>query len=485
MHLVDASSRRRWAALAAAGLLAASIATIGAPAAANAAHAAKPKPKPTVTSVFNNAIHAPSAAIAGGARVTVTGAHFKNVQKVTFGKLVGKKLHVIGPHKLQVSVPPHDPGLVHVRVVTKAGKSTVNPHDRFYFQIRHRLAGGYEHSCQALASGIARCWGANAGGQLGDGTTTDRFTPVQVSTPAHIVAVATGDAHSCALTAAGAVKCWGDNSYGQLGDNTTTGRSTPVQVLGLGTAVAVSAGLDFTCALVVGGHVKCWGQDIHGGLGDGTTTDSGTPVMVRNLKNAIDVDAGGYHACALKADGTAWCWGYNNEGQLGNGTTTTSLVPTQVSALHHALSIATGTYTSCALTQARKVVCWGYGSDGERGDGTTTETVTRPTAVSGLSNVTKLAYATFHGCVIVGTGNVRCWGYNEYGEIGDGTSGGDAEALTPHAVAGLHHVVDIGEGTEHSLAVLKSGVTKAWGWNSHGQLGNNSTTDSSTPVTVS
>jgi alpha-tubulin suppressor-like RCC1 family protein len=135
------------------------------------------------------------------------------------------------------------------------------------------------------------------------------------------------------------------------------------------------------------------------------------------------------------------------------------------------------------ITAAQKVSCWGYGADGERGDGTTVASKTHAGNVSGLSNVTKLGYGGYQGCVVVASGNALCWGYNAYGEVGNGTT--NSPQTTATAVAGLHNAVDIGGGTYHSLALLKNGTTKAWGYNGTGQLGNGTTTNSSTPVTVS
>ncbi|MBL8055523.1 MAG: hypothetical protein JNK29_02440, partial [Anaerolineales bacterium] len=148
-----------------------------------------------------------------------------------------------------------------------------------------RLAAGIGHTCALTADGGVKCWGANGDGQLGDGTTLNQGAPVAVAgLTSGVTAVATGWRHTCALTAAGGVKCWGWNDYGQLGDGTTTNRLTPVDVAGLTSGVtALAAGNTHTCALTAAGGAKCWGYNLFGQLGDGTTTNRLTPVREGGL----------------------------------------------------------------------------------------------------------------------------------------------------------------------------------------------------------
>jgi alpha-tubulin suppressor-like RCC1 family protein len=347
-------------------------------------------------------------------------------------------------------------------------------------------AGGY-HTCVVTAAGGAKCWGDNGAGQLGDGTNSGpetcpggepcSTTPVDVSGLASGVAgISLGFNHACALTTAGGLKCWGYNTNGELGDGGHSWRFTPVDVTGLTSGVAaVSAGGNHTCALTSGGGVKCWGDNFYGQLGNGTTTSSSVPVDVTGLSSGVAAVSGGYeHSCAVTTAGGVKCWGSGYSSTPGDVVGLTSGV---------AAVSAGGGYT-CALTSAGGVKCWGYNVVGQLGNGTTTDSST-PVDVSGLTSGVAAASANgAHTCALSTSGGVKCWGRNDLGLLGDGTYTGPqlcgsagACSTVPVDVSGLTGgIAAVAAGQAHTCALTIEGDVKCWGLNDSGELGDGTAT---------
>lgn len=339
----------------------------------------------------------------------------------------------------------------------------------------HGLSAGGAHTC-GIADGEVYCWGNNANGQLGDGTTTTRTSPVQVAGLTGVTAIAAGTAHTCAL-AEGTVSCWGYNGWGGLGDGTTQNRTTPVAVSGLSGVTAIAAGDSHTCALS-GGTVSCWGYAAEGQLGNGATTPTWrtTPVQVSNLTGVTAIAAGYGHTCAL-ADTQVHCWGSNDYGQIGDGTTANRSTPYRIASLTGITSIDGGGGHTCAST-GTATYCWGWNAYGQLGDPTGTDRTT-PVRVAGLSGVVALATGDVHSCALTST-TVYCWGYGATGALGNGST---ANRNTPVAVSSLSGATEITTGMFHGCAVA-SGTAYCWGSNYAGQVGDGSTTTRSTRVAV-
>ncbi len=303
-----------------------------------------------------------------------------------------------------------------------------------------------EHTC-VVADGAVFCWGLNTDGELGDGTTTQRTSPVEAGSFTDATQVATGYMHSCALSG-GQVYCWGDNSRGQLGDGTTRQRNNPVLVQGLlagRTVTAIAAGAAHTCA-VADGAVYCWGSNVSGQLGidsSGSGTNSSLPVVVLtsgvlNGRTVTQVAAGEAHTCVV-ADGSVYCWGYNSNGQVGDNSTTTRTAPVAVSGPWASgddlTSLSAGMYHTCVVA-AGKAYCWGDNARGQIGNGNTTDQRT-PTAVTSggvlSGTVDQISAGELHTCAVSGSATY-CWGYNSTGQLGDTTT---TQRTTPVAVTAV------------------------------------------------
>lgn len=346
-----------------------------------------------------------------------------------------------------------------------------NAGDAATTKVDGRIGTADDHTCALTSGGGVECWGLNHLGQLGDGTTANSATPVDVpGLSSGISAVVGGSNFSCALTTGGTVKCWGVNSYGQLGNNTTTTSNTPVDVSGITGASAIAAGSTHACAVTSTG-VKCWGRNDTGQLGNNTTTNASTPVTVSGLSGTTtSITAGFGHTCAIDAVGTK-CWGRNDSGQVGNNTTTNALTATAVnSAGNGAVTVSAGYGFTCSLNSASAVKCWGSSSAGQVGNGLLTNALI-PTQVTGLTTgVSLLTTGQSHACARLTDGSTKCWGLNSSGQLGNGTTTNSSTPVTTSVT--IPNVVAITAGWAHTCTIDTTGAVKCWGSNASSQLGN-------------
>jgi alpha-tubulin suppressor-like RCC1 family protein len=342
------------------------------------------------------------------------------------------------------------------------------------------VSGGAGFSCALRADGTARCWGNDGSGELGDAASRPASsTPVTVTGLTQAMSISAGYNSACALRADGTVWCWGGGAYGQIGDGALQNRTTPVQ-LGITNAVAVSVGMYHGCAVIADGTLQCWGRNSSGNLGDGTRNDRLLPTTVPGLWNITTVAAGSYHTCAIDSVGTARCWGRNDEGMVGDGTETyqEKLSPTLVAldTASRPVSITVGQWHSCALLANGSVSCWGSRYSSQLGDQVPTSSTLReddPVMVANLTNAVALSTNPYGSttCALRATGRVVCWGANHYGQCGTGMVGGKQH--TPGAeVSGLQDAVALGVGNIHACALRANGTAVCWGENSYGSCGN-------------
>jgi uncharacterized protein YjdB len=382
----------------------------------------------------------------------------------------------------------------------KSGSATVAVTSGTYASVTFAsVAAGGAHSCALTAGGAAYCWGRGESGQLGvpspatscatdGGAFPCSKIPVAVGGGRVFDQLAGGGAHTCGLTGDGSAYCWGDNGSGQLGDNSTTDRTTPVAVATGLKFASIDAGAQHTCALTGSGSAYCWGRNDRGQLGDGTTTSRSVPVAVTGSLSLRMIAAGGFdvgQTCALTNAGDAYCWGNNERGQLGLGTSDVAAhaAPAPVSGglTFTVLTAGLGRHT-CALTATGAAYCWGENSFGALGDGSSTDRPV-PTPVSGEVDFAQVMAGGFigHTCGLTGSGAAHCWGDNEVGQVGDGST---TDRLEPVAVAGGHAFTRLDAGFRHTCGRASTGTVYCWGSNGAGQLGNDSNSPSAVPAKV-
>ena len=346
------------------------------------------------------------------------------------------------------------------------------------------------------------------GDNLPDGWTTPPW-------PIAFVQVSGGDGHTLGITHTGELWAWGYNSSGQLGDNTTTNRLVPTRIDNLPSSemtpysvVGIAAGSAYSLAITDDGALWAWGNNMDGQLGDNTTTNRHIPIRIDSLPSngmmpgsIIGVYAGGHHSLALTDDGALWAWGANAFGRLGDGTTTQRNVPTRIDDLpsngmmpYSVVSIAAGHHHSLALTDDGALWAWGNNGQGRLGDNTTTHRYVPTRIDDSISNamipgsVIGISAGTQHSLALTDDGGLGAWGGNTSGQLGDNTT---TNRHVPTRIDSLPSntmtqgsVVGISAGSNHSLAITGTGQLWAWGSNGSGRLGDNTTTYRHVPTRI-
>ena len=391
---------------------------------------------------------------------------------------------------------------VSLPLIATGALAVSTPRPAFAAPVLNGVDAGAYHTC-AVVSGAVYCWGRNVDGRIGDGGNSPRTAAVPVDTGGvlaglRMTRLSSGGTNTCALSSAGRAYCWGAGSSGQLGDGDTVRRTSPVAVDTGGVLSGVrltriSAGWLHACALSATGRAYCWGKGSGGRLGDGATVSRTSPVPVHmGGVPLVEISAGRGHTCAVSPVGGVYCWGAGSSGQLGNGRTGRAPVPAPVDP-GGALSgvtitqIAAGADHTCALSSSGAAYCWGRNTSGQLGDGDTINraspvAVDTSGALSGVT-ITQIAAGADHTCALSSSGAVYCWGRNTSGQLGDGETINRASPIAVDTGAALPGVPlrGITAGNNHSCAASAT-VVYCWGLNSSGQLGDGSTTDRTGPV---
>ena len=358
------------------------------------------------------------------------------------------------------------------------------------------ITAGGDHTCGFTANGTAYCWGANDQGQLGDGTTDTRVAPSAVTGGLSFSSLTAGGLHTCGLTVNGMAYCWGANDQGQLGDGTSgtqaernlANRTAPVRVTGALTFSSLVAGSYHTCGLTASGTAYCWGHNDEGQLGDGFPgTNRLSPVAVLGGRSFTGLALGAYHTCGLTGSGTAYCWGSNWSGGIGDGTSgydewdyaPQRNLPVAVRGGVSFSSLTAGSGHTCGLTGGGEAYCWGWNYYGQLGDGTgihewNDHATDRPlpAAVTGGRLFTKLSARSDQTCAVTSVGDAYCWGAGSNRQFVQDHGGlGPNDSASPVAVGGGLAFASVATGDRHTCALTVAGMAHCWGVNQDHQLG--------------
>ncbi|MEF2174968.1 MAG: hypothetical protein V3575_00740, partial [Candidatus Absconditabacteria bacterium] len=299
------------------------------------------------------------------------------------------------------------------------------------------VEANYQHTCGIRNDDKVYCWGRGYYGRLGEGSTLSSVhikSPKPITSNESFVKISLGTAFTCGITNNGKLYCWGGNTKGQIGDGTTNTRTTPVEIDPSNNYKDISLGSDFACAIREDNKLYCWGGYSYLLIGDGSFVDKKVPTVVQTSLTFREISSGGHHFCGITNDGKLYCWGNGANGVLGNGSNTDILSPFLVDTVNSYISLSTSVYHTCGVTTDGKLYCWGENDSGQIGNGTTNNQYS-PVQIDS-SNKYKSIFAGYRHstCGKRLDNSIYCWGENEDWQLGDGTN---INRLTPFPIQGF------------------------------------------------
>ena len=375
---------------------------------------------------------------------------------------------------------------------------------------------GWNHTCSVDHDKKAHCWGEGVNGALGNGSTSNKYTPVEIDMSGVLAGktikqISVGDWNTCAIASDDRVYCWGYGiSFGDLGNGTFSQSNVPVAVSTSGVLAGkkikqVSVGFENVCVVDSGGKAYCWGNGTHGTLGNGLTAISNVPVAVSMSgvlagKTIKQISVGSRHVCAVASDDRAYCWGMNSSGQLGNNSTSNANVPVAVStsgvlAGKTIKQITASDFHTCAIASDGEAYCWGGNTDGQLGNNSTNQSNVPVTVLPPQGAIPLLggqfkqisAEGGNRTCAIAYGDRAYCWGEGRYGGLGNNSTTNSRRpvAVSMSGVLAGKTIKQISSGAYRTCVIASDNQIYCWGRNNHGQFGDGNTVDSLVPTATS